>query len=77
MIIKKLLKKLREFGKKKLQTKVKKKAKKKLKKLIRKLVGTAIVCFGLVMVYKYRRPIAAAIIGKKLPIKKCPILKKR
>ena len=71
-----LIKKVKELMKEKARAKIKKKARKKLKKLIRKIVCTAVVCFGLVMLYKHRRPIMAAIIYKKQPIRKCPILHK-
>jgi len=73
IILKKLLKKIRESAKKKAADKMKKKAKKRLKKLVHRLGLAAVLCFGLVMVYQHRRPIMAAIMGKKLPEKKCPV----
>lgn len=74
MAISKMVGKLKTSVKEKCEAKLKKKAKKKLKKLLRKLVCTAAVCFTVVMVYKHRRPIMAAILGKKQPNKKCPSL---
>ena len=72
----KLLGKIIGIGKKTVQKKLKKKARRKLRKIIRKAAGAAVVCFGIVMIYQHRRPIMAAITGKKLPMEKCPVFKK-
>ena len=77
MVIFRLIKRVKELLKGKALAKIKKKARKKIKKFIRKLVCTAVVCVGLVMLYKHRRPIMAAIIYKKQPIRRCPIFHKR
>ena len=57
--------------------KLRKKAKKKLRKLIGKALCTALVCFGVSMIWKHRKPIVAAIIGKKLLGGKCPVFGKK
>ena len=75
--MKRLAERIKKRLKEGVRTKLRKKAAKKLKKLIRKLVCTAVIAFGLVMVYKHRRPIIAAILGKKHPAKKCPVFRKR
>ena len=86
--MKKLFAKIKEMVKEKsqakLREKVKKKAKKKLKKFAVKLVCAVIICVGLVLVYEHRKPIMAAIVGKKLSNDKypacgriCRLLKKR
>ena len=77
MVILKMLNNIIKMIKEKIQKKLRKKFRKKLKKLIRRLVCLALVCIGLSMLYKYRRPILSAMIKRKLPLKKCPMLKKR
>ena len=80
-----MLKKLREMIKNKLkevaEERLKRKLRKKIKKVIGKLVFTALAGFALVMLYKHRRLVFAAVLGKKLPISReskcCPVFKKK
>ena len=58
--------KLKEIIEEWIRERQRKEAEKKLKKLIARILCAAVLCFVGVMLFKHRKPILAAIIGKKL-----------